>query len=204
MDLSQAASITIPSSSKHHPNDPTTTTNKVINHLGPTPLTIDSNRKRRLLASKKKLLKYRPRSHKLVFDDEGNPHEVYEFEDEEKFKAKGPVERQRDEFLDKEVGRLKEREGEDKELEREKKRVRKEKRKRREREEREMGGGVELVPFEGEDDGSEGFSGGEDEGFDRDSVEDLDRNDGRSKRGKLKTDERKLEDLEAIASGLLG
>lgn len=106
-----------------HPNDPTTTTNKVINHLGPTPLTIDSNRKRRLLASKKKLLKYRPRSHKLVFDDEGNPHEVYEFEDEEKFKAKGPVERQRDEFLDKEVGRLKEREGEDKELEREKKRI---------------------------------------------------------------------------------
>ncbi|KAL8931515.1 MAG: hypothetical protein Q9216_007175, partial [Gyalolechia sp. 2 TL-2023] len=74
----------------------------VINHLGPTPLTIDSNRKRRLLASKKKLLKYRPRSHKLVFDDQGNPHELYEFEDEEKFKALGPVETQRDEFVEKE------------------------------------------------------------------------------------------------------
>ncbi|KAL9023621.1 MAG: hypothetical protein Q9196_007087, partial [Gyalolechia fulgens] len=82
----------------------TSSTHKDITHLGTTPLTIDSNRKRRLLASKKKLLKYRPRSHKLVFDDEGNPHEVYEFEDEEKFKAKGPVERQKDEFVAKEVG----------------------------------------------------------------------------------------------------
>ncbi|KAL8931352.1 MAG: hypothetical protein Q9211_007027, partial [Gyalolechia sp. 1 TL-2023] len=98
----------------------TSSTHKDITHLGTTPLTIDSNRKRRLLASKKKLLKYRPRSHKLVFDDEGNPHEVYEFEDEEKFKAKGPVERQKDEFVAKEVGKLRERDREDKGLEREK------------------------------------------------------------------------------------
>ncbi|KAI4167756.1 MAG: hypothetical protein LQ343_006951 [Gyalolechia ehrenbergii] len=179
-------------------------TQKVINHLGPTPLTIDSNRKRRLLASKKKLLKYRPRSHKLVFDDEGNPHEVYEFEDEEKFKAKGPVERQRDEFVEKEVGKLREREGEDKGLEREKRRERKEKRRRREREEMGQGGGVELVPFEGEEaevDGGEGNIGSSGE---REGEEDFGTSDGREKQGKWREDKRELEDLEAMASGLLG
>ncbi|KAL8823541.1 MAG: hypothetical protein Q9170_008351, partial [Blastenia crenularia] len=55
-----------------------------------------SNRARRLQNSKKALLKYRPRAHKLVFDAEGNPHEVYEFLDEEGFKAAGPVESQRE------------------------------------------------------------------------------------------------------------
>ncbi|KAI4265621.1 MAG: hypothetical protein L6R35_007078, partial [Caloplaca aegaea] len=82
--------------------DPTST--KIITTLGPRPLTIDSNRKRRLLASsqKKALLKYRPRAHKLVFDADGNPHEVYEFEDEAGFKANGPVEEQRGAFVEKE------------------------------------------------------------------------------------------------------
>ncbi|KAL9011393.1 MAG: hypothetical protein Q9173_003754, partial [Seirophora scorigena] len=53
------------------------TSSKVVTSLGPHPLSIDSNRKRRLLASshKKALLKYRPRAHKLVFDTDGNPHE---------------------------------------------------------------------------------------------------------------------------------
>ncbi|KAI4182430.1 MAG: hypothetical protein L6R41_005984 [Letrouitia leprolyta] len=202
--LSVDEASTEDASNTTQPNDLSSNSNNVINHLGPTPLTIDSNRKRRLLASKKKLLKYRPRSHKLVFDEEGNPHEVYEFEDEEKFKEKGPVERQRDEFLDKEVVRLKEREWEDKELEREKRRVTREKRKRREKEEREMGGGVELVPFEGEEDQSEGVFGGEDEEFDRDSIEDVGGIHEGRKKGKRKEDTRKLEDLEAMASGLLG
>ncbi|KAL8643864.1 MAG: hypothetical protein Q9210_007525, partial [Variospora velana] len=82
--------------------DPTST--KIITTFGSHPLAIDSNRKRRFLASshKKALLKYRPRAHKLVFDADGNPHEVYEFEDEAGFKAKGPVEKQRGEFVEKE------------------------------------------------------------------------------------------------------
>ncbi|KAL8707065.1 MAG: hypothetical protein Q9225_007844 [Loekoesia sp. 1 TL-2023] len=205
----------IVNNSNGHDKSPDTnpaSTNKVIHHLGPTPLTIDSNRKRRLLASKKKLLKYRPRSHKLVFDAEGNPHELYQFEDEEKFKAKGPVERQRDKFVEKEVERLREREGEDKVLEREKRRERKERRRRREREERREGGGAELVPFDGEleDSGDGGFSSrgeGLDGGIDEKLVED-NRNKKLGKRKKEKGEKMRqpetLEDLEAMASGLLG
>ncbi|KAI4118317.1 MAG: hypothetical protein LQ345_001622 [Seirophora villosa] len=191
---------------KKETTDPTS--GKVVTTLGPHPLSIDSNRKRRLLASshKKALLKYRPRAHKLVFDADGNPHEVYEFEDEAGFKAKGPVERQRGEFVAKEVGRLREREGEDKGLEREKRRERKEKRKKREREEKAEGGeGVLLVPFEGEDavsdddDGSPGLEPSvesEEHGGDAELRK-------KQKRAKKGQQSETLEDLEAMASGLL-
>ncbi|KAL9597662.1 MAG: hypothetical protein Q9219_004989 [cf. Caloplaca sp. 3 TL-2023] len=208
-----------------NPPTPSTSQQQVISHLGPTPLTIDSNRKRRLLASKKKLLKYRPRSHKLVFDAEGNPHEVYEFEDEEEFKAKGPLERQRDEFVEKEVGRLREREGEDKGLEREKRREKKEKRRKREREKegmREEETGVELVPFgEGEedglvsgdeaggrsfDDGSTGSNAADEEGRNERFGDDGDKPRKRRHREKPESVRQPatLEDLEAMASRLLG
>ena len=115
------------------------------------------------------------------------------------------MEEQRGAFVEKEVGRLREREGEDKGLEREKRRERKERRKRREREERDEGGGegVVLVPFEGEegvstDDNSVGLEkrrmeSQEERGEDADQVK-------KRKRGKKET----LEDLEAMASGLLG
>ncbi|KAL8970421.1 MAG: hypothetical protein Q9183_001532 [Haloplaca sp. 2 TL-2023] len=132
--------------------------------LGANPLTIDSNRKRRLLASKKKLLKYRPRSHKIVFDAEGNPHEVYEFEDEEQFKARGAAEDQREEFVRKEGERLKAEENVDKDLAKRKRREKREKAKRREREERTQGSGagVELVPY---DEDSEVAASGLDEEY---------------------------------------
>lgn len=190
-----------------------------------TSIPIDSNRKRRLLAPnashKKALLKYRPRAHKLVFDADGNPHEVYEFIDEAEFKAKGPVVEQRKGFLVKEEGKLREAEGEDKGLEREKKREKKEKRKRkrREREERredEGGQGVrvELVPFEGEE--GTGDSGtisdsGSGEVEDRrksekkriaDEGEEKKKKRNREKKAEMQGPET-LEDLEAMASGLL-
>ncbi|KAI4124739.1 MAG: hypothetical protein LQ338_004657 [Usnochroma carphineum] len=204
-------------------NPASTSTEPVISHLGgPTPLKIDSNRKRRLLSSKKALLKYRPRAHKLVFDADGNPHEVYEFEDEVKFKAKGPVEEQRGEFVGREVERLREAEEEDRGLEREKRRERRERRRRREREERGEGRGVELVPFDGEEGGEGDVDGKVDGGGVSDGngakVEDK----GETKKKWAKDDERErnrkrkggkreemlrpetLEELEAMASGLLG
>ncbi|KAI4171811.1 MAG: hypothetical protein LQ348_006867 [Seirophora lacunosa] len=104
------------------------------------------------------------------------------------------------------VGGLGEREGEDKGLEREKRRERKEKRKRREREERAEGEGVVLVPFEGEDavsddDGSAGLELG---------VESEEEHGGDAEPGKKQRQGKKgqqqsetLEDLEAMASGLL-
>ncbi|KAL8731208.1 MAG: hypothetical protein Q9181_004385 [Wetmoreana brouardii] len=190
----------------------------VIDTLGPNPLTIDSNRKRRLLTSKKKLLKYRPRPHKLVFDADGNPHEVYEFEDEAKFKARGPVEEQREKFVRKEGERLREGEEVDKGVE---KRKRREKAKRKEREERSGGEGVELVPFEegevqvGWEEGGGRSVDGIREGDERSGTKKKGKkwfeDDGNEQNGKRNRGGREgrpepetLEDLEAMASGLLG
>ncbi|KAL8732524.1 MAG: hypothetical protein Q9166_002738 [cf. Caloplaca sp. 2 TL-2023] len=197
-----------------------------LNTTNPTtiPLNIDSNRKRRLLTSKKQLLKYRPKAHKLVFDDQGNPHEVYEFEDEKAFRERGTAEKQREEFMGKEAERLREGEGEDRGVEREKRKSRREKMRRREREERDSGGEgervVELVPYDGEgvDDGGFGKDGDSD-GL----VEEIggprspprlepSEGDGPVMKGKRRRHSRdkdlqapeKLEDLEAMASGLLG
>ncbi|KAL8800839.1 MAG: hypothetical protein Q9182_004899 [Xanthomendoza sp. 2 TL-2023] len=188
----------------------------------PQPITVDSNRKRRLLSSKKHLLKYRPRAHKTVFDDEGNPHEVYEFETETAFQAKGPVEKQREEFMGKEAGRLREREVEDKGLEKRKRRERRENRKRREREEEEGEGAgrgeevrVELVPFD--DDGMEADDGGggglesqSDGGAGAGAPKKVERySEKQSRRGRGAEDQGRLgtetlEDLETRVSGLLG
>ncbi|KAL8762792.1 MAG: hypothetical protein Q9184_001274 [Pyrenodesmia sp. 2 TL-2023] len=202
---------------------PTSSSQKVVT-VGSSDIIIDSNRKRRLLAPnashKKALLKYRPKAHKLVFDADGNPHEVYEFLDEEGFKAQGPVEKQRDEFVEKEVGRLREVESEDKGLERQKRREKKEKRKRREKEERaEEGGTAVLVPFEGDDEegvGSGGaFSDDDGDGVELDNggkrrkqriegeEEDMKRNRKREKKKQKTQQPETLEELEALASGVL-
>ena len=64
------------------------------------PFVIDSNRREKLLKSKKKLLSFMDKGKKLVYDDDGNPHEVYELENEEQFKAKGLPEEQRQRFIE--------------------------------------------------------------------------------------------------------
>lgn len=64
------------------------------------PLVVDSNRREKLLKSKKKLLQFMDKGKKLVFDDEGNAHEIYELENEEDFKARGLPEEQRQKFLE--------------------------------------------------------------------------------------------------------
>ncbi|KAI5203981.1 P-loop containing nucleoside triphosphate hydrolase protein [Aureobasidium subglaciale] len=100
-------------------------------------LIIDSKRREKLLKSKKKLLKFKESGTKLVFDDEGNAHQIYELEDEDAFKAKGTAEEQRAKFLEEEAQRVRESDLLDKALAKEKKRAKKEKRKEREREEEE-------------------------------------------------------------------
>ncbi|KAI4274850.1 MAG: hypothetical protein LQ337_003621, partial [Flavoplaca oasis] len=179
----------------------------------PKPPKFDSNRARRILTNKELYLpKHGPKAHRLVFDDQGAPHEVYEFEDEKEFK-KGDVEKQREEFRGKEERKLKEVDrGVDKGVEKEKRRVKKEKRKRREREERGDGEEelrVELVPFEGLEEGGSGEEG--DGVMERNGLNGLDERtaERRSKRRKRNTDDElsgsnNLEDLETMASGLLG
>jgi ATP-dependent RNA helicase DDX10/DBP4 len=103
--------------------------------IGKQEFIVDSNRREKLLKSKKKMLKYMDRGQKLVFDDEGNAHPIYELQDEEEFRKQGPVEDLRRQFVDTEASRVAEVDVEDKQLAKEKKREKKIRRKEREREE---------------------------------------------------------------------
>lgn len=103
--------------------------------LGKQEFIVDSHRREKLLKSKKKLLKYMDKGQKLVFDDDGNAHPIYELQDEEEFKKQGPVEDLRRQFVDTEASRVAQVDVEDKQLAKEKKREKKIRRKEREREE---------------------------------------------------------------------
>lgn len=71
------------------------------------PLLIDSKRAEKRLKSKKKLLKYKEKGTRLTFDDEGKAHPVYELEDEENWRETGRPEDQRRAFVQGEMERLK-------------------------------------------------------------------------------------------------
>jgi len=90
-----------------------------------------SKRKIRMMKSKKVLAKSGPRGTKLVFDEDGQAHELYEFRDAEDV----DVERDGAEFMRKEIGKMQRADVDDKEIAKEKKREKKRKRKEREREE---------------------------------------------------------------------
>ncbi|CDO72120.1 hypothetical protein BN946_scf184962.g63 [Trametes cinnabarina] len=95
-----------------------------------------SKRKQRMMASKKALAKGGPRGHKLVFDEEGKPHEIYEMKDaSEVFRSAEEVKEAGRKFAESERGKLQEADVVDKAVAKEKKREKKRKRKEREREE---------------------------------------------------------------------
>jgi ATP-dependent RNA helicase DDX10/DBP4 len=76
---------------------------KRANHDLPTDLAENSNlskRKIRMMKSKKALAKAGPRGTKLVFDDDGQAHELYEFKDVEDIDVEGDGA----EFMRKETG----------------------------------------------------------------------------------------------------
>ena len=182
---------------------------------------IDSKRREKMLKSKKKLLKLKGKGTKLVYDSDGEAHQVYELEDEQAFKRKGDAETQRQRFLDKEGQRVKAADLADKQLAKEKKRVKVQKKKDRE---------AALAEESEEDDGATVAERVPSEEADR-PLRDLETDDGESrpekrtrkwfededeaemkiggkriKRGMEPLVHRKvetLEDLEALASGLL-
>lgn len=137
-------------------NDPAIPGGKVVNLAGASqPLVIDSNRREKLLKSKKKLLQFMDKGKKLVYDDEGNPHEVYELENEDDFKARGLPEEQRQKFIEAARQIVEQADVDDKATAREKRREKLRKRKEKERGEAvdisdDEDGGVEL-PDTGED-----------------------------------------------------
>lgn len=200
---------------------------KVVQLDGKNPLVIDSKRREKLLKSKKKLLKFKGKGTKLVYDDEGNAHELYEMEDEEQFKARGDADTQRERFLAEETERTRRADLDDKELARGKRREKKEKRRARERAlaEEEAEGeedvqGLPYVPFEipGSDSASEAEEPRPSKKQRVSFAEPPSDSDGESmpkskkSKGKKDKEEKKgaepqietLQDLEALASGLLG
>ncbi|KAJ5560802.1 hypothetical protein N7535_008999 [Penicillium sp. DV-2018c] len=179
---------------------------------GQDPLLIDSKRREKLLKSKKKLLKFKGKGTKLVYDDEGNAHEMYEMEDEEAFKARGDASLQRQKFLEAEAERTQKADIEDKEVVREKRREKKEKRKARERAEaaaelEEDDGGafshLPHVPFEIPGSDSESAEEREEPRPSKKQRVSFAKEDGDDEPKTAKPIET-LGDLEALASGLLG
>ncbi|BFZ59770.1 ATP-dependent RNA helicase dbp4 [Saitoella coloradoensis] len=94
----------------------------------------DSKKKAAEALSKKAMLKYRGNGEKLIFDEEGNAHKLYELEDEASFKKKGDVTEQQKKFVEEERKRVEEADIEDKAQAKEKKREKRRRQLERERE----------------------------------------------------------------------
>ncbi|KAF3924019.1 hypothetical protein ABW21_db0205223 [Orbilia brochopaga] len=182
---------------------------------GKDPLLIDSKRREKLATSKKALLKYKGTGTKLVYDEEGEAHAIYEFEDEQEFAKAGDAEEQRGKFLAEESRR-------------EKRRAKREKQKARLLEDMEdsdgADAGVQLVPYTEDEESGQGREeeDGEDEApelveearpakkqkkwFEDDSDEERRKRKKAKKKGRVVEMEEApetLADLEALAAGLL-
>lgn len=96
---------------------------------------LTSKRKQRLALSKKALAQRGSKGSKLVFDDDGNAHEMYEMKSaEEVFRGEDDVKEAGKRFAEEERGKMKEADVIDRVVAKEKKKEKKRKRKDRERE----------------------------------------------------------------------
>lgn len=181
-----------------------------------------SKRQLKKALSKKLSSKSKGNSKKLVFDDEGNPHAIYEMEDEQDFLNAGSVESQKKQFILKESQDMKAKDMEDKMIAKDKRQEKKRRRQERARELNEEFDSDEQfqVTLAGErgDDGTTNYFSDPD--LDRD-MEDSDNDELQhrptkksrwfdrpveesDKSGVLEVeDPQSLEDLEALSSKLL-
>ncbi|TVY31651.1 ATP-dependent RNA helicase [Lachnellula subtilissima] len=190
---------------------------KVISGIGREPIVVDSKRREKLLKSKKKLLKLKEKGQKVVFDEDGVAHQMYELEDEDDFARRGTVEAQRAKFLEAETARVQEADLDDKQLAKTKKREKREKKRLREADEK--AGIVDGEALELAGDGEDPLTllaslplDGDEEAptvkrpkkwFEDDS--DQERGAPKKKRRLIEAEDEPetLEDLEALAAGLL-
>jgi ATP-dependent RNA helicase DDX10/DBP4 len=193
------------------------------------PIILDSKRREKLLKSKKAVAKLKEKGTKLVFDDDGNAHQLYELEDEDDFKARGAAEDQRKQFVAEEAERVKRADMDDKALAKDKKRAKKEKKRDRERAEAEgddegdeEGEGVQFGGADEDEDAlanfikdAQGSSDGEEDRYDDDDGDEEQpakkqkkwfQEEGRRKKEAFGGDREieTLDDLEAEAARLLG
>jgi ATP-dependent RNA helicase DDX10/DBP4 len=159
--------------------------------LGGHKLAIDSHRREKLVKSKKKLAKLKDKGTKLVFDDDGVGHAIYELRDEDAFKQEGPVQELRGQFIAAEAEKAREADSEDKALAKEKRREKRQRRKMRERGEEDDGRGAQL-DIADDDDREDALA----------LLRSLPVADGINSSKKHSRPD-KLEDLEALATGLL-
>lgn len=128
---------------------------KIITGLGgEEPFIVDSKRREKMLKSKKKMLKFKGKGDKVIFDEDGVAHHPYRIIDEDDFQADGSAEAQRQKFVESEAARVQEADLDDKQLAKDRRREKKEKRKAREAAENEeaTGGMPRLAaPKDGED-----------------------------------------------------
>lgn len=181
-----------------------------------TALVVDSKRREKLLTSKKKLLKLKDKGTRMVYDDEGNAHPIYELENEDQFKAAGAAEDQRDKFIQGESERVREADVLDKAAVKAKKRAKKEKRREAERAEAGHGAHGDDSDDGQEEDAMANFlADAQSEQSEQESMdeptqkrakkwfEEEGRVEQKRKAMPAKAPET-LEDLEALASGYLG
>ena len=206
---------------------------RIIEGLGKDPIVIDSKRKEAMLKSKKQLLKLKGKSTKLVYDDDGNAHALYELEDEDDFQRRGTAAEQRAKFLEEEALRVQEADLDDREMAKQKKREKRDKRKARETAERDgivsdddendapqlVGGDdddehdplafLASLPTGGNDDSDEEEQEERPQKrpkkwFEDDSEDEKKKAKRKSKVIEAEDEPETLEDLEALAAGLLG
>ncbi|GME83682.1 unnamed protein product [Ambrosiozyma monospora] len=92
-----------------------------------------SKRSQKKALSRKLTAKSQGSGSKLVFDDDGIAHPIYELEDEEDFHKLGPADKLKEEFLNKERELMTKADSADKDVAREKKQEKKRRRKEMER-----------------------------------------------------------------------
>jgi ATP-dependent RNA helicase DDX10/DBP4 len=130
---------------------------KVVHVAGiKEPLLIDSNRAEKRLHSKKQLLKYKEKGQRLVFDDDGQAHPIYELEDEAQFRKHGAPEEQRQRFIEEEKSKVSIQDLNDKLATKTRRKEKKDRRKEFERGEAAKAQGVAGDGDESEDDAHEG------------------------------------------------
>ncbi|KAF7549071.1 hypothetical protein G7046_g8455 [Stylonectria norvegica] len=199
---------------------------KIIEGMGgDEPYVVDSKRREKALKSKKKMLKFKGNPTKLVFDDDGTAHAIYELQDEDEFAQQGPVEEIRRKFVDDETARVREADVDDKQHAKDKKREKREKRKTRDAMERagidpdadapQLAGGADAedplallrsLPIAGDESGDEPPQKRAKKWFEDDSDEERRAKRPKKKGGRvIEVDQEPetLEDLEALATGLL-
>ncbi|KAK0512377.1 hypothetical protein JMJ35_005505 [Cladonia borealis] len=196
-------------------------------------LAIDSKRKAKLVNSKKALLKLKPKGKKLVFDESGNPQEIYELESESQFQAHGPADSQKAKFLAAEQERLQNADVADKQAAKAKRKEKREKRNAAVRGEPDGEARVVLIPTHEGGDEEDAFGEGGASADELESAREIEREHERERErerepAKMKRRKKWFEDgpgdetaskrraqdmmqepetaeeLEAMAAGLLG